>query len=79
MTNEDNVKKIYPVHAHNNPDTLLELSVGDFESVCILGVKADGHLTARATDNMTIAELVYYLERIKLLLLERSDGVDDDD
>lgn len=79
MSDKDNVEKIYPVHALRNPDKLLELCKGDFESLCVIGVNKSGALTARATDTMTVAELIFYMEQVKAILLDGRDDDDDDD
>ena len=78
----DKVTKLHTKKSAEEPDALLEMAKGDFDSVTIIGINKDGHLEARATTNISTAELLYFLEQMKLHLLTFSSKaleLDDDE
>ena len=78
---DDKVVKLYTQKTGSDPDAMLEMAKGDFKSVCVMGINHDGSLEARATNGMTRAELVFYMEDLKLTLLSAPlvDEDNDDD
>jgi len=65
----DNVTKLFTQKTASDPDALLEMAKGDFKSVCLLGVNNNSMLEARATHGITRAEMIFYLEQLKVSLL----------
>lgn len=53
------------------PDEVLEAAKGEYEKVLVVGYsKHDGFLDARATLNMTDADVLLLIERFKHFLIE---------
>lgn len=78
---KDNVIKLYTQKTGTDPDALLEMAKGEFKGVFVMGINNAGNLEGRATVNISRAELMFYMEEIKLLLLQAplvdSDNEDD--
>ena len=70
------VAKFYPADAAKDPDNVLELAIGEFSSVLILGWDKSGMLDARATLDVSKKDALWLLEVFKSKLL---DGDYDDD
>ena len=51
------------------PDQVLTEAVGEFESVLVIGYDHEGELDARASLNLTAAQILFLIERFKLNLL----------
>lgn len=75
----DKVVKLYTRKTASDPDAVLDMAKGAFKNVCIFGLNSDGSLEARATTGLTRAEIVFYLEELKLMLLSAPVDEDDDD
>lgn len=61
------INKKEPAH---NPDELLEAAKGEYEKVFVVGYsKHDGALDARATLNMSDADVLLIIERFKAMLV----------
>lgn len=63
------VVKFYPNNAAENPDNVLEQSIGQYESVFILGWDKDGFLDARASLNMKQKDCLWLMEKFKHKML----------
>lgn len=61
--------KFYPKNAADNPDNVLELAVGEYESLLILGFDYDGELDARASTNINTGEILILIEKFKAKLI----------
>lgn len=60
-----NVTKLYQKNSAENPDNVLEQSIGEYESVLIMGYDKEGYLDIRASTNLTQAQLLWMIERFK--------------
>lgn len=71
MSSQDNenIVKLYPKNAANNPDNVLELVVGEYESVFVLGYNKEGALDARGTTNLTLRDILWMLEVFKARMM----------
>jgi len=78
---DDKVVKLHTAKNSKDPDQMLEMAKGDFKSVCVIGVNQDGNIEGRATKDMSVAELLFYLESIKLTIMMhgRYEEGDDDE
>lgn len=64
------VVKFYPRNAADNPDNVLELAVGSYDSVLIIGWDKEGELDCRASTNLADGgELLWLIEKFKSNLL----------
>ena len=61
-----NVVKLNPIKADENPDTVVEQAFSEYESLCYMGYTRGGVLHTKATANLTDAELLLMLEKLKL-------------
>lgn len=64
-----NVIKFYPDNAASNPDNVLELAIGNYEKVFIIGYDNDGNLDARSSTNMTHESILWLLDKFKHKML----------
>lgn len=48
-----------------NPDNVLEIAKGSYESVIVLGYDKDGYLDGRASTNLTRENILWLLEQFK--------------
>ena len=69
----DNVVKIYPGNAAKNADNVIEQSIGEFESILMIGYDKEGHLDVRASTNIDRANLLWLVEQAKSLILRIED------
>lgn len=76
---DDKVVKLYTSKTAKDPDAMLEMAKGDFRELCIIGVNKSGNIEGRATNSMTIAELMFYMEHIKQILLSYNPNRYDED
>ena len=69
----DKVTELYPT---NNPDYVLKQSLGEYESVLLLGYDEEGDLSTMSSSNLTKGDLLWMIEMFKqeiLLKLELED------
>jgi hypothetical protein len=52
-----------------NPDHVLECAKGEYQTLFIIGMDKDGVMDVRAGGDITVAELVFLLEKFKHKLL----------
>lgn len=64
-----NVIKIYPQNAAKDPDAVLEQALGKYDTVVIIGWDKDGELDARASLNLSLAEVNWLLDIFKAKLV----------
>lgn len=76
---DDKIVKLRTGKVSKDPDHMLEMAKGDFKEMCIIGVNSDGRIEGRATSDMTVAELLFYLENIKFTILTHGYYDEDDD
>lgn len=76
--NDDKIVKFYKKNAAENADIVLELAIGAYDDVLILGWNKEGVLDARANLKMTQREILWVIETFKMKLL-RGDYADDID
>lgn len=72
----DNVVKFPDMNAAVDPDVVLEEAKGAFESVVLVGWDKEGRLDARATLNLSSAEINWLISIFQQKLL-RGDYTDD--
>ncbi|WP_033931788.1 hypothetical protein [Vibrio cholerae] len=48
-----------------DPDNVLEIAKGNYESVIVLGYDKDGYLDGRASTNLTRENILWLLEQFK--------------
>jgi len=70
------IVKFPDMNAASNPDVVLEEAKGAFESVVLVGWDKDGRLDARATLNLSAAEINWLISVFQQKLL-RGDYTDD--
>lgn len=77
----DNVIKFYPANAADDPDNVLEQSLGRFEDVLIIGwLKDDGGMDARASTGLVEAsDLLWLIELFKHNLISGAYNALDDE
>jgi hypothetical protein len=63
------IVKFYPKDAAENPDNVLELAMGVYESVLILGYNEEGYLDPRVSLNLDVEEMLFLIEKFKFKLL----------
>ena len=63
------VIKFYPRDAAQNPDAVLEQSIGVYDEAVIIGHNKDGELEVRSSTNWTTAEILFALESFKVRML----------
>jgi hypothetical protein len=63
------VTKLYPKNAADNPDNVLELGVGQFVDVLLLGFDKNGDFDVRSSSGLKHPDLVWLLEHFKFKLL----------
>ena len=73
------VTKIYPDGAGKNPDNVLELAIGSYEKVVIVGYDKEGVLDFRASLNLADVEVLWLLEEAKNYLMTGTVVVREDD
>lgn len=66
---EDRVVKFYPANAANDPDNVLELAVGHYDQLMIIGWSKYGSLDVRSTNTLTEADHLLMLEIYKTQML----------
>ena len=67
----DNVVKLHPPDPHEDPDNVINESLGVFDEVLVLGYNKDGELEARASTNMQSRDILWLLETFKQVFLEQ--------
>ena len=60
-----NVVKIYPKNSAENPDNVLEQSIGEYEIVLIIGYDLNGDMDVRASTNTPPSQILWMMERFK--------------
>ena len=63
------IQKFYPADAAKNPDNVLELASGVYETVLILGFDKDGDIDCRASTNLTDRDALWLIEKFKSNML----------
>lgn len=63
------VVKFYPANAAKNPDNVLELAVGVYEQVAVIGYDKNGKLDVRASLNFSCEEICFALDTFKFKVL----------
>ncbi len=66
---DDNTVKFYGSNAADNPDSVLEQAVGEYESVIIIGWGKDGVLDPRASTNIKQADILWLIELFKTKMM----------
>jgi hypothetical protein len=70
LGNMGNVEKFYPKDAAKSADNVLELAVGNYEEVLLLGWNKEGEMEARATLGLKDGgDILWLLEGFKHKLL----------
>ena len=62
------VVKFYPADAAKKPDNVLELAIGEFDEVFIIGYDKDGNMDVRANTQFKIRDILYCLDAFKFKL-----------
>ena len=57
--------KIYPKNSDENPDNVLEQSIGEYEIVLIIGYDLNGDMDVRASTNTPPSQILWMMERFK--------------
>lgn len=63
------VVKFYSRDAAKDPDNVLELAIGEYEHVLLLGIDKDGEIDFRSNSGMTDMHINWILDRFKIHLL----------
>lgn len=63
------IVKLYPKGSAKNPDAVLEQSLGQFDSVIVIGWNTDGELDVRASTNIDHKEILWMLSVFQTKLL----------
>lgn len=63
------IVKLYPKNSAKNPDAVLEQSLGQFDSVIVIGWNTDGELDVRASTNIDHKEILWMLSVFQTKLL----------
>lgn len=79
MTTDDpKVKKLHPKHAKLNADTVLDLAIGDYEDVLVVGYTKDGYFEMRASDKVNPPNALWLLQSAQRYLFEAVEGHEGD-
>jgi len=66
---DNNVTKLYPRDAADDPDNVLEQAIGEYKSVFIIGWDKDDCMDSRASTNITQEDILWIIERFKHKML----------
>jgi hypothetical protein len=70
-----NIIRFYPKDSGTNPDYILEQSIGQYESVVVIGFcKKCGELDTRASTNISFPEILWIIEQFRTFLLTGTYG-----
>lgn len=75
----ENVVKLYPSNAADNPDNVLEQAIGQYSSCIVIGWsnEEEPNLDVRSDTKMTCADAVFIVEKFKQILLSGAYGEQD--
>jgi hypothetical protein len=65
----DKVEKLYPANAAESADNVLELAVGEFKDVIVLGIGREDDFDIRATSGLSDHDVIAILEAAKTSLV----------
>lgn len=63
------MSKVVELNPEHNPDNLMEEAKGQYHSAVILGFDSEGGIRIMSA-NMPVTDLIYLLEKTKLVVLE---------
>lgn len=64
------VVKFYPKGSAKNPDIVLERSLGQYESVLIMGYDTEGRFDVRSSTNLNASDMLWLIEWFKARLMD---------
>ena len=62
--------EITKIHGGRDPDHVLDCAKGEYQSVVVIGFDHEGELDARASTNLTCAQINWIIDTFKLQLLD---------
>lgn len=66
----DNVEKLYPANASDNPDNVLEQAIGQYQDVFVIGWDKDGEMDVRSSSALADGgDILWLIEKFKSNLL----------
>lgn len=67
------VTRIYTQKSSEDPDSVLEMSMGNYQSVLILGYDDDGNLAMSSSTNLNRMEILWMIEYCKIAIMSLDD------
>lgn len=68
-----NVIKFYPKNAADNPDSVLEQAIGQYEDVVIIGRNKSGNIDARGSNGAKMRDVLWMIEQLKIIILDAEE------
>lgn len=69
--NGDNIHRMYPGNAADNPDYVLEQSIGQFSEVLVLGWDKEGLMSARCSNSLSDGDLNLMIDIFKKMMIDK--------